>query len=62
MADPECRQLQQAFLPLVARDLTLIDRVLRQSPSAEQRGIAAYVLQYGSNPKVASTFIAKVLR
>ncbi len=47
MADPECRQLQQAFVPLVARDLPLVDQVLHESPNAEQRAIAAYVLPYG---------------
>lgn len=46
MADPQCRELQQAFLPMLARDLALVDRVLRESQSAEQRAIAAYVLQY----------------
>ena len=47
MADPECRELQQTFLPMLARDLALVDQVLHESQSAEQRAIAAYVLQYG---------------
>jgi hypothetical protein len=58
MADPECRGLQQAFRPLLARDLALVDQVLRQSPSAEQRAIAAYVLQYGPrDPRSAKTIV-----
>lgn len=47
MADPQCRELQQAFIPMLARDLALVDQVLRESQSTEQRAIAAYVLQYG---------------
>jgi hypothetical protein len=46
MADPECRELQQAFLPLVDRDLPVIDRVLRESADVEERTSAAYLLQY----------------
>ncbi len=46
MADPECRELQEAFIPLVDRDLALIDRVVRESADTEQRTIAAYLLQY----------------
>jgi hypothetical protein len=46
MADPQCRELQQAFIPMLSRDLPLVDRVLRESQSVEQRAIAAYVLQY----------------
>ncbi len=46
MADPECRQLQQGFIPFAEHDLPLIDRVLRESADSEQRTIAAYLLQY----------------
>ncbi|MFL6353453.1 MAG: hypothetical protein ACJ74Z_16610 [Bryobacteraceae bacterium] len=46
MADPQCRELQEAFIPMLARELAPIDQVLRESQSAEQRAIAAYVLQY----------------
>ena len=31
MADPECRNLQMDFIPLVARDLTLVDQIGRAS-------------------------------
>lgn len=52
MADPECRQLQQSFLPLVDRDLNVINRVLRESADPEQRAAAAYLLQYAPrNPR-----------
>lgn len=47
MADPDCRKLQQDFVPLVARDLALIAQVVRESADVEQRAAAAYLLQYG---------------
>lgn len=46
MADSQCREFQQAFIPLVAKDLTVMDRVVRESSDPEQRTIAAYLLQY----------------
>jgi len=46
MADSETRAIQEKFRPLVARDLLLIDRVLRESADPEQRTAAAYILQY----------------
>jgi hypothetical protein len=58
MADPQCRELQQALIPMLARDLALVDRVLHESQSAEQRAIAAYVLQYAPhNARSAKTII-----
>lgn len=48
MADSETRTIQEKFRPLVARDLLLIDRVLRESADPEQRTAAAYILQYTS--------------
>jgi hypothetical protein len=58
MADPQCRELQQAFIPMLARDLAIVDRVLRESQSAEQRAIAAYVLQYApSDTRSAKTMV-----
>jgi hypothetical protein len=47
MADPDCRKLQQEFIPLAARDLALIVQVLRESADVEQRAASAYLLQYG---------------
>ncbi len=58
MADPECRQLQQSFIPFVERDLPLIDRVVRESADPDQRAIAAYVLQYGPRgPRAVKTIV-----
>ncbi len=47
MADPSCRERQQEFLAIAARDLPILDEVVRNSDDPEQRAIAAYVLQYG---------------
>jgi hypothetical protein len=46
MANIETRTIQQNFRPMLARDLLLIDRVLRNSADPEQRIAAAYILQY----------------
>lgn len=46
MADPECRRLQDSFLPLVAAHLAQVDQVLRNAAEPEQRAAAAYLLQY----------------
>ncbi len=47
MADADCRELQIAFIPMLARSLAVVNEVLRESANTEQRAIAAYVLQYG---------------
>jgi hypothetical protein len=58
MADPECRRLQQSFLPLVARDLNWMNRVLRESEDPEQRAAAAYLLQYAPrDPRSAKVMV-----
>jgi hypothetical protein len=58
MADPDCRAMQQSFLPMLAANLALVDQVLRQSANPEQRSIAAYVLQYGPrDPRSAKTIV-----
>ena len=62
MADPDCRQLQQSFIAFAARDLALLDRVVRESSDAEQRAIAAYVLQYGPRGPRTSKFIVDSLQ
>ena len=62
MSDPECRQLQQSFLPLVERDLNVINRVLRESSDPEQRAAAAYLLQYGPRNPRASKIIVDALQ
>ena len=62
MADSECRTLQQTFIPFVARDLQLIDRVVRESADPEQRATAAYLLQYGPRTPRASKTIVDALQ
>jgi hypothetical protein len=47
MADPYARVIQQGFIPLVEKDLPLLDQVLRDSSDPEQRAAVAYLLQYG---------------
>ncbi len=58
MEDPECRRLQQSFVPAVAANLALVDRVLRESADPEQRAAAAYLLQYGPRePRAIKTIV-----
>ncbi|MGI8960060.1 MAG: hypothetical protein ACR2IV_09930 [Bryobacteraceae bacterium] len=58
MVDSQCRELQQAFIAMLSRDLAVVDQVLHESQSAEQRAIAAYVLQYGPrDARTAKTMI-----
>jgi hypothetical protein len=47
MADPDSREIQLSFVPMVAENLAVIDKVLRESADADQRVAAAYLLQYG---------------
>jgi hypothetical protein len=47
MADPDARMIQLKMIPLVARDLQILDRAVRESADPEQRAAAAYMLQYG---------------
>lgn len=47
MADPECRRIQESFIPAVAANLALVDRVIRESADPEQRAAATYLMQYG---------------
>ena len=46
MADPDCRDLQQSFIAMAGRDLSILDEVIRNSDDPEQRATAAYILQY----------------
>jgi hypothetical protein len=62
MADPEGRDLQLSFLPAVAENLVLVDRVLRQSADSEQRAAAAYLLQYGPRGPHTNKFIIDALQ
>jgi hypothetical protein len=62
MADPESRELQLSFLPAMAENLALVDRVLRQSADSEQRAAAAYLLQYGPRGPRTSKIIVDALQ
>lgn len=62
MADPECRRLQESFIPFADHDLALIDKVLRESDDTEQRTIAAYLLQYGPRGPRTSKIIVDGLQ
>ncbi len=62
MQDPECRRWQESFLPLVAANLALVDRVLRESADPDQRAAAAYLLQYGPRGNHTTNFILDSLQ
>ena len=62
MADPDSRQIQQSFLPLVDRDLTVISRVIHESADPDQRAAAAYLIQYGPRDPRGSKIIVDVLQ
>ena len=58
MQDPECRRLQQSFIPAVATDFANLDRVIRESADPEQRAAAAYLMQYGPRgPHTTQTLV-----
>jgi hypothetical protein len=62
MADPECRNLQSDFIPLVARDLALVSLVLHESADPDQRAAAAYLIQYGPRGAHSSITIVDALQ
>ena len=62
MADPECRELQQSFIPPVEHDLATVDKVVRESADPEQRAAAAYLLQYGPRGPRTSKIIVDALQ
>ncbi len=62
MADPDCRDLQMALLPLVAANLENVNQVVRNSSDPEQRAAAAYVIQYGPRSVRAGKTIADALQ
>ena len=53
MADPYARFIQQGFPSLVEKDLTFLDKVIRESSDPEQRAAAVYLLQYGPRGRQA---------
>ncbi len=62
MKDPECRRLQQSFIPLVTADLPTVDRVLRESADPEQRAAATYLIQYGPRGPHTSDVVVNALQ
>jgi hypothetical protein len=62
MADPECRRIQESFIPDVAKNLAQVDRVLRDSADPEQRAAAAYLFQYGPRGERASKTVVDGLQ
>jgi hypothetical protein len=62
MADPDSRDIQLKMIPLVARDLAVIDRVVRESADPDQRAAAAYLLQYGPRDRRSGQIIVNALQ
>lgn len=62
MADADCREIQQSFIPLVEQNLSLIDRVIRESADPDQRAAAAYLLQYAPRAPRASKIMVNALQ
>ena len=50
-ANPETREIQEQFVPVVKEYLADLRHVLRDSGDEEQRAIAAYVIGYAENKK-----------
>lgn len=52
LADPKGRAEQEQLLPLVEKNMPLIDKVVHNSADPDQRAMAAYLLQYAPrNPR-----------
>jgi hypothetical protein len=51
-ANPETREIQEQFVPIVKQNLGELRHVLRDSGDEEQRAIAAYVIAYSENKAV----------
>ena len=62
MADSETRTLQQGFIPAVAENLALLDRILRESGDPEQRAMAAYLLQYAPRDQRSAKVMVNALQ
>jgi hypothetical protein len=59
MQNSGAREYQREFIPLVAKYLDTVHRVIRTSHDPEQRSMAAYVLQYGPRgPHTSSQIVA----
>lgn len=62
MADPDSRMIQLKMIPLVARDLKIVDQVVRHSADPGQRAAAAYLLQYGPRDPQNSKIMVNALQ
>lgn len=62
MADPASRAIQEKMLPLAARDLKILDQVVRNSADPEQRAAAAYLLQYSPRDPMSSRIMVDALQ
>lgn len=61
-ANPETRDIQQQFVPIVKKYAGELRHALRDSSDEEQRAIAAYILGYGEDRKAASGDLQFALR
>ncbi|MGH9621229.1 MAG: hypothetical protein ACRD45_16170 [Bryobacteraceae bacterium] len=62
MADPDSRMIQLKMIPLVARDLKILDGVVRNSADPNQRAAAAYLLQYAPRDPPSSKIMVNALQ
>ncbi|MGH9584275.1 MAG: hypothetical protein ACRD4O_15225 [Bryobacteraceae bacterium] len=62
MADPDSRAIQLKMIPLVARDLAVIDQVVRNSADPDQRAAAAYLLQYSPRDRHSGQIMVNALQ
>ncbi|MFZ0589681.1 MAG: hypothetical protein WAM39_04310 [Bryobacteraceae bacterium] len=59
MQNSAARKCQRDFIPLVAKYLEAVHRVIRTSHDSDQRSMAAYVLQYGPRgPHTSAEIVA----
>lgn len=61
MQQADANSIQQRFLPLVARDLPILDKVIRNAEDPEQRTMAAYLLQYTPRGPRTTTLMINAL-
>lgn len=61
MQQQDGNAIQHKFLPLAARDLGLLDKVIRTAADPEQRTAAAYILQYAPRGARTSTIMVNAL-
>jgi len=62
MADADVRKSQMKFLEMAARHVEVLRNVLRNSEDEQQRGIAAFVLQYAADKKRVAADLQYAMR